>query len=150
MGFLADKGFHAATFSISLLLRNVNRESRSWGDGFRVSMLLFDNRYMGLSREAGISANGSPLGEDFSFSPKSQMYIPAPLNGKLPKVKQNIDLNVDILPIIDAALRTGESEDLVADTVPADWEIVACYLGWEMTGTYNASIYVKNLQLKYE
>lgn len=147
MGFLADKGFHAATFNVSFMVRNVNRESRSWGDCFRVSMMLFDNRLMGLVREASISSKSSPLGENFTYHPKSQTYMPAVLNGKLPKDRQNIDLNVDILPMIESALKTAEAQELVSDTVLSDWEIVACDMGWEMTGTYNASMQLKKLQL---
>ena len=147
MGFLADVGFHAASFSISFLVRNVNRESRSLGDCFRVSLLLFDNRFMGLSREASISSKSSAFGEVFTYHPKSLMYMPSALNGKLPKEKQITELNVDILPIISTALTTGETQGLVSDTTLADWEVVACDMGWEMTGTYNAAIRVKKLQL---
>ena len=147
MGFLADIGFHAASFNWSFMVRNINSESRYQGDCFRICLLLFDNRFMGLSREATISSNSSPFREVFSYHPKSQMYMPAALNGKLPKVKQNIELDVDILPIIAAALTTAEAQGLITDTTPADWEVVACDIGWEMTGTYNASVQVKKLQL---
>lgn len=147
MGFLADVGFHAASFCVSFLVRNVNRESRSLGDCFRVSLLLFDNRFIGLAREAGVSSKNSTFGEVFTYYPKSLMYMPSTLNGKLPKEKQLTELNVDLLPIISTALTTGEAQGLVSDTTLADWEVVACDMGWEMTGTYNAVVRVKKLQL---
>ena len=147
MGFLANKGFHAATYRIALMLRNVNRESQSYGKCFRLGLVLFDNRYMGFPCEAKLASISSPLGEAFSYFPKSSMYLPAQLNAKLPKVRQNVDLNVDLLPILKEALRTAESHEILADTVAGDWDIVACDMGWEMTGTYNAALQLRNLQL---
>ena len=147
MGFLANKGFHAATYRIALMLCNVNRESQSFGMRLRLGLVLFDNRYMGAPCEAKLVGNPSPLGEDFSYFPKSSLYMPAPLNAKLPKVHQVVDINVDLMPILKEALRTAESNDILSDTVAGDWEIVACDMGWEMTGTYNAALMVRNLQL---
>ena len=144
MGFLADKDIHAATYRIAFMMRNVNRESLSYGKQFRLGLVLFDNRYMGTPCHANLEGNSSPFAEEFSYYPKSSMYIP---NSKLPKVRQKVELNVDLLPIIKEALRTAEAEDLLSDTVAGDWEIVACDMGWEMTGTYNAAMQVKKLQL---
>lgn len=147
MGFLANKGFHAATYRIALMLRNVNRASQAYGMHLRLGLVLFDNRYMGAPCEAKLVANPSPLGEDFSYFPKSSMYLPAPLNAKLPKVRQAVDINVDLIPVLKEALRTAESHEMLSDTEVGDWQIVACDLGWEMTGTYNAALSVRNLQL---
>ena len=147
MGFLANTGFHAATYRICIMMRNFNRESISYGKQMRLALVLFDNRYMGNPCEARLVTNLAPLDGDFAYYPKSALYMPVSSNSRLPKVRQQIDLNVDMMPILREALRTAQSNDLLSDTVADDWEIVACDMGWEMTGTYNAALRVKNLQL---
>ena len=144
MGFLADKDIHSATYRIAFMMRNVNRESPSYGKQFRLGLVLFDNRYMGAPCHENIERNSSPLAGEFSYYPQSSMYIQ---NAKLPKVKQIVDLNLDLLPIVKEALEDAVADNLLPDTFAGDWEVVACEMGWEMKGTYNASLQVKKLQL---
>ncbi|MBQ7253169.1 MAG: hypothetical protein IJS30_00650 [Bacteroidales bacterium] len=144
MGFLADEKIHSATYRITLIMRNVRRESLSFGKQFRLCLRLFDNRYMGTPCYAGFEGNNPPLPGEFSYYPNSAMYIP---NAKLPRVKQSVELNVELLPIVKEALDAAVADNLLPDAVAGDWEIVACDMGWEMKGTYNASIQVKKLQL---
>ncbi|MBR3743865.1 MAG: hypothetical protein IKN31_02005 [Bacteroidales bacterium] len=144
MGFLADKEIHSATYRIAFLLRNVNRESLSYGKQFRLGLVLFDNRYMGAPCHANLERSSSPHSGEFTYYPKSAMYIH---NAKLPKVKQIVEFNVDLLPIVKEALGAAVADNLLPDTVEGDWEIVSCDMGWEMKGTYNASIQVKKLHL---
>lgn len=147
MGFLADPGYHGATYRIALKLRNANRESVCYGESFRLVFVLFDNRFSGNTCTAKYSELPSPLGGDFAYYPVTNSYLPVTMNGRLPKVRQNVDMNIEVLHIIKKALANAVSDGLLDDTQMSDWEIVACDMGWEMTGTYNASMRVKNLQL---
>ena len=147
MGFLADKSFHGATYRVALKLLNVNRESMSFGKSFRLVLVLFDNRYVGYPCLARYTEVKSPLGGDFAFYPATNTYLPSATNGHLPKIRQSVELNAELIPIIEKAIASSVSNDLLSDTQINDWEIVACDLGWEMTGTYNAVMQVRSLQL---
>ena len=69
------------------------------GKQFRLGLVLFDNRYMGAPCHANLERSSSPHSGEFTYYPKSAMYI-----HKLPKVKQIVEFNVDLLPIVKEAL----------------------------------------------
>ncbi|MBO4558186.1 MAG: hypothetical protein J5693_06220 [Bacteroidales bacterium] len=146
MGFLANKGFHAATCRLQLVLRNNNRMSPAYGKMFRLGLILFDNRYIGAACESAFIKKDIIGDGEFAVYPKSSLYMPGS-NGRLPKVRQNVEMNVDVLPLVEPALKMAVTEELLPETRTSDWEVVGCDLGWEMTGTYNACLDIKKLQL---
>ena len=148
MGFLAEKAIHAATYRVNFRVRNINRSGNLYGKWFTVSLVLFDNRYIGLQTEASLrDARDRDEGE-FVYLPSSDRYISSSLsNYRLLKPRQSAEVNADLLAIVKDALDAALAEGRFDETYPAEWEITTCNLGWEMTGTYNASLEVKGMKL---
>lgn len=148
MGFLADKKIHAATCRLNFKIRNINQSGSLFGKYFTLSVVLFDNRYMGKHFEGGLRAATSSREGEFVYSPSSKLYISSPLsNYLLPKARQGSEVSMDLLKTVKDALDAALAEGLFEETYLAEWEIVGCDYGWEMTGTYNAAYEVKGLKL---
>ena len=45
------------------------------------------------------------------------------------------------------ALKEAQGEGVISESYLAEWEIVGCSFGWEMTGTYNAALEISGLKL---
>ena len=148
MGFLADKKIHAATCRINFKIRNINQSGPLFGKYFTLSVVLFDNRYMGKLFEGGLRDATSSREGEFVYSPSSKLYISSPLsNYLLPKSRQGAEVNVDLLKIVKDALDAALAKGLFEETYLAEWEIVGCDYGWEMTGTYNAAYEIRGIKL---
>ena len=145
MGPLADKAVHASTCVFSLRLRNVNRESRLWGRTFTIAMILFDNRLTGSASEPIVLEPDLAAEGEFVYCPQSALYIGG--SGRLPKARQAFTVSADMLQIVSTALKEAREDAAIGDSYPAEWEIVGCSFGWEMTGTYNAALELSNLNL---
>ncbi len=144
MGFLADKSLHAAVYRVFLQMRNLNVGSSLYGRQFRLGMVIFDNRYMGQQRSGSISASGKE-GAMFDYFAPTGRYL---AGGKLPKVRQKGSVNADLEAMLQEALSAAQAAGYLGESSPAEWEIVGCDLGWEMTGTYNAALEVRDIVIR--
>jgi len=148
MGFLADKSIHGATCRMFLKFRNVNRESSIYGKYFRLGLIVFDNRLMGQPlAEQAVKDN---LAEDklFDYYAASSKYLGGPHNsGRLPKPRQTAEVSADVRQLLGDAIAAAQAADLLGESYIAEWELVGCDYGWEMTGNYNASSEIKELLL---
>lgn len=148
MGFLADKEIHAATCRLNFKLRNINQSGSLYGKFFTLSLILFDNRYMGALYEGGLRPARDAREGEFVYSPSSQLYISSSLsNYRLPRPRQSAEVSANLLKMINDALDAAVKAGTFDETYLAEWEIVACDYGWEMTGTYNAAYEIKSIKL---
>ena len=145
MGFLADKDLHAAVYRVFIRLRNRNVESGLYGRQMRLGMVIFDNRYMGLSRTESVSASEQE-GALFDYYAPTSRYL---AGGKLPKVRQKGSVNADLEKMLADAIEAAQAARYLGESSPAEWEIVGCDLGWEMTGTYNAALEVRDIAITH-
>ena len=145
MGPLADKDLHASCCIFSLRLKNVHRESRLWGKSFTIAMVLFDNRLVGLASQSVILPGDLPAEGEFVYCPQSALYLGG--SGRLPRARQPFTVSADLMQIVAMALKEAREEALIDESYPAEWEVVSCGFGWEMTGTYNAVFDISDLRL---
>ena len=143
MGFLADRKLHGAVYRVFLRFRNLNVESGLYGKQFRLGMVIFDNRYMGQSRAESVSASGEE-GVLFDYYAPTSRYL---AGGKLPKVRQKGSVNADVEKMLSEAIAAAQAAGILGECYPAEWEIVGCDFGWEMTGTYNAALEVRGVAI---
>lgn len=142
MGFLADKDVHSAVCCASLMLRNTNPESSAYGKCLKVVVPMFDNRNVGLAYGSEVSVEGDMV----VFRPVAEKCLSS---GKMPKVKQKESVNVMLLPVITQAVKTAAMNGFMPGVEPADFVIDGFKVGWEMKGTFNSAVEIKNLKLIY-
>ncbi len=148
MGFLADKAIHAATYRVNFKVRNINQSGKLYGKFFTLSLILFDNRYIGVPIDASLRDSRDGEEGEFVYTPSSQQYISSSLsNYRLLKPRQSAEVSTDLLAMVKSALTAALEEGRFDESYLAEWEITGCNLGWEMTGTYNASLEVRGLKL---
>ena len=142
MGFLADKDVHSAVCCATIVLRNANNESATFGRCLKVTLPLFDNRKVGASygsdsyEEDGVAV----------YRPSSDKCLSS---GRLPKVKQKESVQIRLMPIFNQALKAASVNDFLQDTDPVDYVLESFSIGWEMKGTFNSAVEIKNLKLLY-
>lgn len=142
MGVLAEKDIHSAECCASLILKNVNMESDAYGKCLKVVIPMFDNRKVGLSYGSEVMMEGGVV----VFRPASEKCLSS---GRIPKVKQKEFVNVVLLPVIKQAVNAASMNGYLPGAVPEDFEIERFTVGWEMKGTFNSAVEIKNLKLLY-
>ena len=148
MGFLADKNLHAATCLFTLKLLNINRSSHLYNRAFTLALILFDNRSIGAVTGSSLLGASNAAEGEFVYCPPAQLYMGSAQNAKLPKPRQGFEVNADLLKIVSLALKEAQGEGVIEESYLAEWEIVGCSFGWEMTGTYNACFEISDLRLE--
>lgn len=142
MGFLADKNVHSAVCCATFTLRNVNIESDSYGRVMKVVVPLFDNRNVGLSYRSDVYRDGS----DVVYRPASDKCL---TSGRIPKVKQKESVSIRLTPAFGQAFKAASVNGYIQDAEPGDFMLESFSIGWEMKGTFNSAVEIKNLKLLY-
>ncbi len=142
MGFLADKGVHSAVCCAGLTLKNTDKESDAYGKRLKVVVPMFDNWKVGSSYGSEVEMDGDMV----VFRPASEKCLSS---GRLPKVKQKEFVNVILLPVITQAVKAAAMNGYMPGAVPGDFLIEGFSVGWEMKGTFNSAVEIKNLKLIY-
>ncbi|MBP9986790.1 MAG: hypothetical protein KBT44_02540 [Bacteroidales bacterium] len=142
MGFLADKDVHSAVCCASLILKNDNKGSDAYGKRLKVVVPMFDNRNVGLPYNGGVDKEGDMV----VFRPASEKCLSS---GRIPKVKQKEFVNVVLLPVVTQAVKAAAMNGYMPGAVPDDFLIEGFTVGWEMKGTFNSAVEIKNLKLIY-
>lgn len=143
-------GLHGAAFYIYLYVKGINEEGKSEMTWF--GLTLFDNRVAFVSesgQQDGGKADASGL---FIYQVPSRAFTKTDFveNGVITPSEDGewMNIDIDVLPYVERALilaqERGFMKGVTMDTVTVD----GMNMGWEMPGTYNGRIEVKDLSLK--
>ncbi|MEF2247319.1 hypothetical protein [Paenibacillus sp. IITD108] len=137
-----DANLHAAQTTAYFGISNQNKESEGYSDFFWFGIPIFDSRFEyppgGVIKDAGQPGASGAL-----------IYTPP---GKEFLTKNMLDgewetIHVDLIPYIQRAVEEGKQKGYLPKTSFEDLKITSFNLGWELPGTYNASLQIKNLEL---
>lgn len=142
MGPSADSSLHAGSFYIYLYIKGVNPKGETEMMWF--GLTLFDNRFQ-FDTEQGSQDTGK---DDASGWFIYQIPICAFRDAEVNVSNDWTDVDIDVLPFVKRALilaqQRGYMQGITMDTVYID----GMNMGWEMPGTYDGRMEIKNLSLR--
>lgn len=142
MGLSADLSLHAGSFYIYLYIKGVNQQGET--EMLWFGLTLFDNRFQ-FDTEQGSQDSGK---DDASGLFIYQIPICAFRDTEVKVSSDWTDVDIDVLPFVKRALilaqQRGYMQGITMDTVCID----GMNMGWEMPGTYDGCMEIKNLSLR--
>lgn len=132
---------HAAQFTIYFTVQNRNRQSPGFGDLVWFGVPLYDNRsrFPRAFKEQDFGGTAK-----FIFTPDGREY-----SSTSAQDGGWIMIDKDLLPLMHEALQTAWARGFLKDSKQAaDYAIGGMNMGWELPGTFDVSMQVRNLSLK--
>ncbi|MBE3577603.1 MAG: hypothetical protein IMX00_07910 [Limnochordales bacterium] len=138
-----DPEIHTAQFSLFLTVQNKNRSSPGFGDYYWFGIPIYDYRYAVIPHYEARDFAGSGK---FIFTPSSLNFTDHPAT-----TGEWIRVTKDILPFIRAGLKAAWSKGyLVGSHDLSDYYVTSINIGWEVPGSFNVAMQLRNLSLVAE
>lgn len=140
-----DPGLHAAIAVFYLIVGDINPESKGYGDFMNFCIPLHDNRHEVPPGEWHMDSGFSELGDTHKiiYTVEGKQIFNAPTgNG------QWHSIDMDVMPEIKKAFTLAKSKDCFVNTEFKDLGLTAVYIGWEVPGTFDCEMKIKNISLK--
>jgi len=137
-----DPGLHAAQFQMFFIIKNIDKESSEHGNYFWFGVPFFDSRHdippAYMARDSG----KSDATRKFIYTVHGKTLGVTPM-----AAGRWITVEHDLLPHIKAGLKEAVKRGYLKSDNCHDYAIANMNLGWEMPGTFNAAIQVKDLEI---
>lgn len=131
---------HAAQFQIFFTVQNRNRKSPGHGDMLWFGVPIYDNRDRFPKAFKAQDFGGTAK---FIFTPGGETYAKASLHDG-----GWVMVGADLLPLMREALETAWSRGFLKDSKDfSDYAIGGMNLGWEVPGTFDVELQLRNLSL---
>jgi len=137
---------HCAHFQIFFTVQNRNPQSSGFGDMLWFGIPVYDNRNRIPKEHKAKDFNPKVSGgtEKFIFTPDGSTFTPDSAHDG-----QWITLDKDLLPLMHEALTLAWARGfLPGSRNPADYYFGGMNMGWELPGTFDVDMQVRNLSLK--
>lgn len=139
-----DASLHSAQITWFVTPQNVNEASEGKGEMLWFGLPIFDYRRKDSYIDLFYAQDGGK--EDstgqFIYSLCSRDYL-----GEGNIIGKEIEIVYDILPGIKAGLEMGKQQGYLPKTSYEDLALTTTNLGWEVTGTFNASFEIFDMQI---
>jgi hypothetical protein len=137
-----NPSLHAAQFQMFLVVSNINKNSKDFGNYFWFGVPFYDSRYdIPPSHKAKDGGKADATGK-FIYTIAGENVTSKPL-----KENQWAEIDIDLLPYIKAGLQEAVKRGYLTDSNPGDYAVVGMNMGWELPGTFDASIQIRDLAL---
>jgi len=137
-----DPGLHAAQFQMFLIVKNVNPQAKDHGDYFWFGVPFFDNRHDSPRAYMAKDAGKSDATGKFIYTVAAQAVGIRPL-----KSGQWVDVEANLLPHIKRGLAEAVARGYLEAGNEQDYAVVNMNLGWEIPGTFDAAMQVRDLRI---
>ena len=151
MGSAFNTNIHAAQFLMYFLVRNQDSTSADYNKFIWFGFPLFDNRHEWINPSSmldkGTSALMVSIGNKVLYESNGKNHCWK--NGKI-NAGRNTEwstFQLDVLPLIKNALDTAHNDGYLISTSIDQLVIANMNLGWEIPGTYDASMEMKNFSI---
>ena len=135
-----DPAVHAAQFQVFLTVQNRNRQSPGYGDLLWFGIPVYDNRHRTVPEFKSKDFGGT---EKFIFTPAGTTFTSESLHDGAWVV-----IDQDLLPLMREALDMAWGKGfLSASKSIADYAIGGMNMGWELPGTFDVELAVRDLSL---
>lgn len=137
-----NPALHAAQFQMFLVVSNINKDSKDYGNYFWFGVPFYDSRHdIPPSYKAKDVGKADATGK-FIYTIAGENVTSEPL-----KEKQWAEIEIDLLGHINAGLQEAVKRGYLADSNPGDYAVVGMNMGWELPGTFDASIQIRDFGL---
>jgi len=137
-----NPSLHAAQFQMFLVVSNINKSSKDSGDYFWFGVPFYDSRYdIPPSHKAKDGGKADATGK-FIYTIAGENVTSEPL-----KENRWAEIEINLLPYIKAGLEEAVKREYLKDSNPGDYAVVGMNMGWELPGTFDASIQIRDLAL---
>jgi hypothetical protein len=132
---------HAAQFQIFFTVQNRNRQSPGYGDLLWFGVPIYDNRERFPKEFKAQDFGGTAK---FIFTPEGKAFSAASAHdGEWVTIKK------DLLPLMGEALEAAWAKGFLGGSKTfGDYHIGGMNMGWELPGTFDVKMQVRNLSLK--
>lgn len=132
---------HAAQFQIFFTVQNRNKRSKGYGDLLWFGIPIYDNRHRFAPEFKAQDFGGTAK---FIFTPGGQTFTTnSAHDGRWVVIEK------DLLPLMREALKMAWARGfLKASTALEDYHMGGMNMGWELPGTFDVEMQVRNLSLK--
>ncbi len=142
-----DASLHAAQFQWYITVQNRNSSSAGYGSEYIwFGLSFFDNRYdyspLYAAEDGGKEENTGA----FIYTPAMQPILSD--QGKT-EIGKEMKVKVDILPLVKSAYELARERNYLSNTDWDDLYIGSTNIGWEVPGTYNVSVKISKLNIRY-
>lgn len=149
----ADPSLHAAQFLVHIIVQNLTLGDDGYGDMLWFGVPIFDNRKEIIPETFSKDSGKPDASGKFIFNITHEALRSKDLtfykDGAIIAGKNNtiVPTRVDLIPWIHYAFQLARKHGFLTTTSFRDLHISAMNLGWEMPGTYDATMRVSNLAL---
>lgn len=137
-----DPGLHAAQFQLFFIVKNINLQAKDYRDFFWFGVPFFDNRHK--SPPAYMAKDGGKADATSKF-----IYTVAARNLGIASLNdgQWVAVDTDLLPHVKHGLAEAVKRGYLANGNLRDYAVVNMNMGWEVPGTFDAALQVKDLMI---
>jgi len=137
-----NPSLHAAQFQMFLVVSNINKSSKDFGGYFWFGVPFYDSRYdIPPSHKAKDAGKADATGR-FIYTIAGENVTSEPLNEN-----RWAKIDINLLPYIKAGLQEAVERGYLKDSNPADYAVVGMNMGWELPGTFDVAIQIRDLAL---
>jgi hypothetical protein len=136
-----NEKLHTAQSPFYFILENCNKDSKEYGKYIWFGIPSFDYRYKSTGNEEKVSWDIGTNTYIYNVPENTLWGDVSFQDGNWHKA------NADILPLIRKALKTMQSKGVFTTTTLNDLMITGMNFGWEIPGTFDAAVCVKNFSL---
>jgi len=151
MGDNANPALHGCGFYIYLYVQNLNRDDAQYGQMIWFGLPFFDNRYEWCPEYAAADGGKEDASGMFIYQIPQNRFMPSSFwrNGHPSGSKDNdwVHIDFDCMEHVKKALRLAHDRNFLKNTTIDDLYFNGFNIGWEMYGTYDGEIQVKNFQV---
>ena len=151
----ADPNLHAAQFQLFLYVQNLNTASPGYGDMLWFGIPIFDNRNPSSSERYKRDDGKSDASGKFIYAMPADACQPHGAaffrQGEVHIARSGWTLvRANVLPWLRRAIELAHNSGYLASSTLPDLYVSAMNIGWEMPGTYDASMRLRRLSIQSE
>ena len=151
MGDAFNPNAHAAQFLMYLMVTNKDSSSKDYNRYIWFGIPLFDNRYEWMDYSAMLDKGTNSLMVGigtrvlYEENGKNNCWKNGKINAS-PQAEWS-SFSIDLLPMVPVALETAHYKGYLTDTTEEQLYITGMNLGWEIPGSYDATMEVKDFSI---
>lgn len=137
---------HAAQFQIFFTIQNINKASPEYGNYLWFGIPIYDDRNRSPEAYTAQDAGKDDATNKFIYIPARKVFASQSM-----LERQWIVLDKDILPLLKDGLASAWQKGyLKGSTLLSDYAVSSINMGWEITGTFDVEMQVRNFSLQAE
>ena len=152
MGEAFNSGIHAAQFLMYLTVQNLNQDSKDYGKYIWFGIGMFDNRSEEIAAYYNLDPGTGSMIYSLASSETCTGNYRYTKDGKIQAGEDTpwVSYYKDVIDDMRKAFETVQAEGMLQNSTWNDMYIAGMNIGWEVPGTYDVEMRVKNLDVVAE